>query len=150
MIEKEKDRSVSLVDRMPETIRIGNVTYRIDRARVSPQNVDHADSVKSVSSEATNSLGKLVILCPTCRRRVDVERLSTKQSKPAQERAGKVKNGGMKYSENCENCRNALQLYELDSRKHMRVMRCQKCGMWHVYKRDVLGKWKLLKAQKTT
>ena len=150
VVGKEKNRDVLLADHMPETIRIGNVVYRIDRPRVSRRNVDPVDSVESCSAEVADSLGKLVVLCPTCHRRVDVERLSSKQLKPVGERAGqKVKNGGM-YSDNCENCGNGLQLYELDSRKHVRVMRCQKCGMWHVYKRDVLGKWKLLKAQKST
>ena len=27
-------------------------------------------------------------------------------------------------------------------------MKCVRCGMLHVYKKDIIGKWRLLKAQK--
>ncbi len=48
----------------------------------------------------------------------------------------------------CQNCGYALDLYEMDVKKRMKVMRCDRCGMMHVYKKDLIGKWRLLKAAK--
>jgi len=48
----------------------------------------------------------------------------------------------------CKSCGSPLELYELDFRRSTKVMKCQRCGMLHVYKKDIIGKWKLLKAQK--
>jgi len=48
----------------------------------------------------------------------------------------------------CRNCGSSLELYELDFRRSTRIMKCQRCGMLHVYKKDIIGKWRLLKAQK--
>lgn len=48
----------------------------------------------------------------------------------------------------CKACGSSLELYELDFRRSTRVMKCLQCGMLHVYKKDIIGKWRLLKAQK--
>lgn len=48
----------------------------------------------------------------------------------------------------CRSCSSELELYELDFRRSTKVMKCIRCGMLHVYKKDIIGKWKLLKAQK--
>ena len=48
----------------------------------------------------------------------------------------------------CKNCGSTLELYELDFRRSTKVMRCQRCGMLHAYKKDILGKWRLQKVQK--
>jgi len=48
----------------------------------------------------------------------------------------------------CRNCGSQLELYELDFRRSSKVMKCMHCGMLHVYRKDIIGKWRLLKAQK--
>lgn len=48
----------------------------------------------------------------------------------------------------CRSCGSPLELYELDFRRSSKVMKCVRCGMLHVYKKDIIGKWKLQKAQK--
>jgi len=48
----------------------------------------------------------------------------------------------------CRNCGSQLELYELDFRRSSKIMKCIRCGMLHVYKKDIIGKWRLLKAQK--
>ncbi len=48
----------------------------------------------------------------------------------------------------CQNCGYALELYEMDVKKGMKVMRCERCGMMHFYKKDLIGKWRLYKAAK--
>ncbi len=48
----------------------------------------------------------------------------------------------------CRSCGSPLDLYELDFRKSTKVMKCVRCGMLHVYKKDIIGKWRLQKVQK--
>jgi predicted RNA-binding Zn-ribbon protein involved in translation (DUF1610 family) len=49
----------------------------------------------------------------------------------------------------CQSCGSSpMELYELDLRRSSKVMKCPRCGMLHVYKKDIIGKWRLLKAQK--
>jgi ribosomal protein S27E len=48
----------------------------------------------------------------------------------------------------CKGCGSSLELYELDFRRSSKVMRCTRCGMLHMYKKDIIGKWRLFKAQK--
>lgn len=48
----------------------------------------------------------------------------------------------------CQNCGSSMELYELDFTRSSKVMRCTRCGMLHVYRKDIIGKWRLLKAQK--
>lgn len=48
----------------------------------------------------------------------------------------------------CQNCGYVLDLYEMDVKKSVKVMRCERCGMLHFYKKDLIGKWHLLRAAK--
>ena len=48
----------------------------------------------------------------------------------------------------CYDCGGNLKLYEMDMRKDTKVMRCQGCGLFHLYKRDFFGRWKILKVTK--
>ena len=48
----------------------------------------------------------------------------------------------------CKGCGSSLELFELDFRRSSKVMRCTRCGMLHMYKKDIIGKWRLFKAQK--
>ena len=48
----------------------------------------------------------------------------------------------------CKNCGSAMELDELDFRKSTKIMKCTRCGMLHVYKKDIIGKWRLLSAHK--
>jgi predicted nucleic-acid-binding Zn-ribbon protein len=49
----------------------------------------------------------------------------------------------------CQNCGYTLELYEIEIKKSRRVMRCERCGMLHFYKKDILGRWSLYKASKS-
>ena len=48
----------------------------------------------------------------------------------------------------CKGCGSSLELYELDFRRSHKTMRCTRCGMLHMYRKDIIGKWRLYKAQK--
>jgi uncharacterized Zn finger protein len=47
----------------------------------------------------------------------------------------------------CVDCSGPLELYELNVRKGTKVLRCQKCGLFHHYKKNILG-WNLIRAAK--
>ena len=49
----------------------------------------------------------------------------------------------------CQSCGYTLELYEIDIKRNARVMRCERCGMMHYYKKDIFGKWRLFKATKS-
>lgn len=53
-----------------------------------------------------------------------------------------------KHTGKCFDCRGPLELVEFDFEKKGRIMRCQECGLFHVYRKDFLGNWKLLKVTK--
>jgi len=46
----------------------------------------------------------------------------------------------------CVACQASLELYEIEFDKNRRVLQCTACGLYHFYKRNFLGKWKLLRA----
>lgn len=48
----------------------------------------------------------------------------------------------------CKACGSLMELYELDFRKSAKILRCTRCGMLHVYRKDIIGKWRLQKATK--
>ena len=48
----------------------------------------------------------------------------------------------------CKNCGYALDLYEMDVKRSSKVMRCERCGLLHIYRKDIVGKWRLQKAVK--
>lgn len=48
----------------------------------------------------------------------------------------------------CIDCGEVLELYMLDLKKGRRVLQCTRCGLYHFYRKDLFGKWKLVKAAK--
>lgn len=48
----------------------------------------------------------------------------------------------------CKSCGGPMEIHELDFKKSTKIMKCTRCGMLHVYKKDIIGKYRLLKAQK--
>lgn len=56
--------------------------------------------------------------------------------------------GEKKHTGTCFDCGGLLELFEFDIVKDTRIMKCQKCGLCHYYKKDILGRWKLLKVSK--
>ncbi len=53
-----------------------------------------------------------------------------------------------KHQGRCIDCGGVLQLYLLDLKKNKRTLQCEKCGLFHSYTKDLLGKWKLSKVTK--
>jgi DNA-directed RNA polymerase subunit RPC12/RpoP len=51
-----------------------------------------------------------------------------------------------KAQDKCVECGADLKLYEIDYEKNRRVLQCPRCGLFHFYKKDFLGRWKLVKA----
>ena len=51
-----------------------------------------------------------------------------------------------KHAGECIDCRGQTELVEFDVRKRMRILRCQKCGLLHLYRKTIFGGWKFLKA----
>jgi len=49
----------------------------------------------------------------------------------------------------CQNCGYALELYEMDVKRSTKVMKCERCGLLHFYKKDIVGKWRLQRATKS-
>lgn len=48
----------------------------------------------------------------------------------------------------CVGCQASLELYEIEFDKNRRTLQCTTCGLYHFYKKNFLGKWKLLKASR--
>jgi len=48
----------------------------------------------------------------------------------------------------CYDCQGPLELFEFDMQRNRRIMKCQSCGLFHFYKKDLLGTWKLVKVSK--
>lgn len=48
----------------------------------------------------------------------------------------------------CYDCQTPLELFEFDMQRNRRIMKCKSCGLFHFYKRNLLGTWKLLKVSK--
>jgi hypothetical protein len=53
-----------------------------------------------------------------------------------------------KHTGKCFDCNGPLELVEFDLQKDTKIMKCQNCSLLHHYKKDLLGKWKLLKVTK--
>ena len=53
-----------------------------------------------------------------------------------------------KHTGKCFDCSGTLELIELDIQKNRKIMKCQNCSLLHYYKKDLLGRWKLLKVTK--
>ena len=54
------------------------------------------------------------------------------------------------YGGKCVDCGSPLELYEIDFKKSRRIMQCTRCGLYHLYKKDFFGKWKLAKASRVS
>lgn len=54
-----------------------------------------------------------------------------------------------KYGGKCVDCESPLELYEIDFKKGSRIMQCTRCGLFHFYKKDFFGNWKLMKVGRT-
>ncbi|MGD8565202.1 MAG: hypothetical protein PVF96_02510 [Candidatus Bathyarchaeota archaeon] len=50
------------------------------------------------------------------------------------------------YKGKCIDCNSILELYQIDFAKGQRTMQCTHCGLFHFYKKNFVGKWKLIKA----
>ena len=48
----------------------------------------------------------------------------------------------------CFDCGGQVELIERDFQKGTKIVRCRDCYLFHLYKKDFLGSWKLLKASK--
>lgn len=53
-----------------------------------------------------------------------------------------------KHKGQCIDCGEVLELYMLDLKQGRRILQCTQCGLYHFYKKDLLGKWRLVKAAK--
>jgi hypothetical protein len=53
-----------------------------------------------------------------------------------------------KHTGKCFDCEGSLELVEFDLQKDYKIMKCLNCGLLHQYKKDLLGRWKLLKVTK--
>ena len=53
-----------------------------------------------------------------------------------------------KHTGKCIDCDGILELFELDVQKGTRVLRCQTCDLDHHYNKNIVGKWKFIKATK--
>lgn len=58
--------------------------------------------------------------------------------------------GERRHRGNCIDCGEVLVLYMLDLKKRRRVLQCTRCDLYHFYKKDLFGKWKLIKAGKVS
>jgi hypothetical protein len=48
----------------------------------------------------------------------------------------------------CLDCGGMLELVELDIQGKNKIMQCKVCGLFHLYKKDFLGNYKLTKVTK--
>jgi hypothetical protein len=53
-----------------------------------------------------------------------------------------------RHTGKCFDCDGELELFEFDVRLGTRIMMCQKCGLYHFFKKDFLGSWTFLKVSK--
>jgi len=48
----------------------------------------------------------------------------------------------------CYDCGGSLELYEMDLNKATKIMLCTNCGLYHFFKKDFIGNYKLIKVSK--
>ena len=53
-----------------------------------------------------------------------------------------------KRSSGCYNCGGKLEVIEANLKKETKIMKCQDCGLFHLYNKGLMGNWKLLKVTK--
>ena len=49
-------------------------------------------------------------------------------------------------SEKCVECGSFLRVYDINFQTGRKVMRCEQCGLLHIYKKDILGRWRIVRA----
>ncbi|MCL6578539.1 MAG: hypothetical protein K6T73_04020 [Candidatus Bathyarchaeota archaeon] len=54
-----------------------------------------------------------------------------------------------KHVGKCFDCEGTTELIEMDVQRGTKIMQCQNCGLFHFYKKDFLGGWKLLRVART-
>lgn len=60
------------------------------------------------------------------------------------------KAGGKSHVGKCIDCGAVTELFELDIKHGKKILQCPKCGLYHFYKKDWFGRWKLVKAGKVS
>jgi hypothetical protein len=55
-----------------------------------------------------------------------------------------------KHTGKCYDCGGSLELYEMDLTKSTKIMLCKTCGLFHFYKKDFIGNYKLTKVSKNS
>jgi hypothetical protein len=53
-----------------------------------------------------------------------------------------------KHTGKCFDCEGQIELVEFDVKKGTRIMQCQKCGLYHFFRKDFFGGWTFLKVSK--
>ncbi len=53
-----------------------------------------------------------------------------------------------KHTGKCYDCNGPLELFEMNLDKSTKIMLCQNCGLYHFYKKDFIGQYKLTKVSK--
>jgi len=53
-----------------------------------------------------------------------------------------------KHTGSCYDCSSPLELFEIDMQKSTKIMACRNCGLYHYYKKDFVGNYKLTKVSK--
>jgi len=53
-----------------------------------------------------------------------------------------------KHTGKCYDCGGPLELFEMNLDKSTKIMLCQNCGLYHFYKKDFIGTFKLTKVSK--
>jgi transcription elongation factor Elf1 len=61
-----------------------------------------------------------------------------------------TKDKGTKQEGKCYNCGSPLELCEIDLKKSTKVLVCRDCGLFHFYKKDFIGTYKLTKVSKNS
>jgi hypothetical protein len=56
--------------------------------------------------------------------------------------------GKRRHTGKCYDCSGLLELFEIDMQKSTKIMVCRSCGLFHYYKKDFIGNYKLIKASK--
>lgn len=55
-----------------------------------------------------------------------------------------------RHSRRCIDCGGPTELFELDLKHGKEILQCTKCGLYHFYEKDWLGRWKLVKVGKVS
>jgi len=53
-----------------------------------------------------------------------------------------------RHTGKCYDCGCPLELVEIDMKKSTKILLCHSCGLFHYYKKDFLGNYKLTKVSK--